>query len=254
MKILLAGITLFTAFFLILPGVLVKYYKAYWLISGYNTMSKEKKKNVDVEGLSQFKGNICFIMAAIIILAGLFTLIDKMAVAGIIFALIVPASIYTIIKAQKYDGNTRNADGTMKSGTKVIVGAISAFLVLVLVSVGILIFNSNKPSQFLLNDGYLQIMGLYGEKISIGDIKEVTLIESMPQIIARTNGAAIGSKMKGNFRLKDIGSAKLFVDMEKPPFIYIKREAKPVFINCDTADSTKELYNALVNEREKLTK
>ncbi|MFU0827925.1 MAG: hypothetical protein ACFWTJ_10435 [Lachnoclostridium sp.] len=44
-------------------GILIKYKKCYWLISGYNTSSKEKKKNIDIAGLSKFTGNFCFIIA-----------------------------------------------------------------------------------------------------------------------------------------------------------------------------------------------
>ena len=29
-------------------GVMIKHFKWYWLIAGYNTMSKEQKKKVDI--------------------------------------------------------------------------------------------------------------------------------------------------------------------------------------------------------------
>lgn len=40
-------------------GAIIKYGKQYWLIAGYNTMPKEKQKNVDIAGLTSFMGN-CF--------------------------------------------------------------------------------------------------------------------------------------------------------------------------------------------------
>lgn len=152
-------IILLTALCLIIPGILVKYYKAYWLISGYNTMSREKKKNVDVVGLSQFIGNSCFVMAAIIILAGVLLIVEKMAMAGFVFALFVPVTIYILVRAQKYDGNTRNPDGTMNTKTKLIVGGISSLLIITLIGVGVLLYQSNKPSEVIITGGYLEIKG-----------------------------------------------------------------------------------------------
>lgn len=81
MKFVFPGIMFFTVSLLVLLGVMVKYYKAYWLISGYNTMSLEKKKNVDVVGLSRFIGNMCFVMAAIMLIATVFFMVGKEAIA-----------------------------------------------------------------------------------------------------------------------------------------------------------------------------
>lgn len=53
----------FPAFLLLMTGVLIKYLKWYWLIADYNTVSKEKKRNVDVAGLGHFLGNGLFTMA-----------------------------------------------------------------------------------------------------------------------------------------------------------------------------------------------
>ncbi|MDW7671778.1 MAG: DUF3784 domain-containing protein [Bacillota bacterium] len=40
----------------ILLGIAIHKLKWYFLISGYNTMSKEKKANVDTEGLGRLMG------------------------------------------------------------------------------------------------------------------------------------------------------------------------------------------------------
>lgn len=250
MDYMIFGITLCTVLILIIPGVLVKHFKTYWLISGYNTMSKEKKKNVDIEGLSKLVGNFCFGLAALILIAGVLMMAGKSLAAGIASALIVPASIYMLITAQKYDGNTRNPDGTMNTKTKVIIGSISAFLVITLIGVGVLIYQSNKPSEFVVADGYLEIKGMYGEKINVKDIEEVVLKDSLPEITYKSNGSALGNKMKGNFKLKDIGDAKLFLDTSKPPFIYVVRNGKTIILNCDSAEETTELFDLLIKEYE----
>jgi hypothetical protein len=244
------GIVLLPALILVILGILVKYFKVYWLISGYNTMSSEKKKNVDVVGLSRFTGNLCFAIAGIIGLAEILMIKEKMAAAGIIFALLFPISIYAMIKSQQYDGNTRNPNGTMKRKAKIKTGLFIAFLLITAIGVGILLYQSYQPIGVVITEEYLEIKGLYGEKIALTDITKVATIAELPEIIERTNGAALGERLKGNFRLKELGATKLFLDRGKPPFIYIERgtkqaKAKPLIINAVSEKETRELYDAL---------
>ena len=50
---------------LLLTGWLIKYKKATWLISGYNTASYEKKQQYDIEKLCKHMGNFLFVLASI---------------------------------------------------------------------------------------------------------------------------------------------------------------------------------------------
>ncbi|MGI6065397.1 MAG: DUF3784 domain-containing protein [Bacillota bacterium] len=235
----------FTVLLLIGLGILVKYYKAYWLISGYNTMSKEKKEKVDVEGLAKFTGNVCFVMGALMLLATVMIMIGQEVLGGIVFAAFIPLSIYLIVKSQKYDGNTKNPDGTMTKKSKMIVGGISAFLLLTAIGIGVLLYYSNKPPVYVIENETFQIQGLYGEKIPIEEISEVSLKNSLPKIISRTNGSSLGSKKKGHFRLESLGKAKLFLDTTKPPFIYLKKNDTLIIFNCNESEETAELFHDL---------
>ena len=116
MEMLLYIIGLVPVIILAIIGLLIKYKKAYWLISGYNTMSEEKKKNVDIEGLAWFMSNVCFVIAAIILVASVSIALGITALSVIVFALLLPVIFYTLINTQKYDGNTRNNEGKMKTG------------------------------------------------------------------------------------------------------------------------------------------
>lgn len=55
------------AILFILIGILIKYAKMYFLIAGYNTMSKEEKSKYDVDGIATVFRNAMFGMAMIII-------------------------------------------------------------------------------------------------------------------------------------------------------------------------------------------
>lgn len=56
------------AIFFIILGILIKYGKLYFLMAGYNTMSKEEKAKVDVDGIATVFRNATFGMAFIMII------------------------------------------------------------------------------------------------------------------------------------------------------------------------------------------
>lgn len=241
---LLIGI--FPVILLMSIGISIRYHKAYWLISGYNTMSEEKKKNVDIEKLGEFITNVLFILSGIILLATLLMLLNKMLIAGIVFSLIVPTSIYTIVRAQIYDGNTRKPDGTTKMGTKVLIVAVGVFLILTMTWVGFILYSSNKPAEYLIKDDTLRINGEYGEEIKFSDIISITMEELIPEVQYRSNGSSLGNIKKGYFRLKDIGKVKLFLNSANPPFIFINVKSGLRIVNKDEPARTKELYGKLI--------
>ena len=98
-------IHILTGVFLIVVGLLVKRFPM--LIAGYNTMPAEKKKNVDIGGLSSFMRRHLVIMGALWIL---FTVVleltdqtDTLAVIYVIYLL--PYVVWMLVRAQRYDHN-----------------------------------------------------------------------------------------------------------------------------------------------------
>jgi hypothetical protein len=88
-------------------GFIVKAYPN--TIAGYNTMSKEQKKNVDIEEASTFIRN-GFIIIGLIIIIGyyLFRWIGLIAIANNIGVIsIITGTLIIVIGAQKFDHNKR---------------------------------------------------------------------------------------------------------------------------------------------------
>ena len=52
----------------IILGILIKYGKMYFLIAGYNTMTKAEKEKVDIKGIATVFRNAMFGMAIIMLL------------------------------------------------------------------------------------------------------------------------------------------------------------------------------------------
>lgn len=89
------------AIFLLIIGYFVKYRKVTWLISGYNTASKEKKAEYDIEKLTKYFGNFLFILASSGFIWGIVLLIlpqysDVIVWCGLgtLFVIIVAGMIY----------------------------------------------------------------------------------------------------------------------------------------------------------------
>ena len=98
----------------ILIGVLIKYGKMYFLIAGYNTMSKDKKAEYDIEKIATLMKNVMFMMALVIIIG--YFLADFLQQANIeivsLFIAILIGIPYLLIKSNsdKYKLNSNKTD------------------------------------------------------------------------------------------------------------------------------------------------
>src|SRR5665647_782950 len=97
-------------------GLAVHILKWHFLIAGYNTMSKEKKANVDTEGLGRLLGIYSYVNGGVFIIMGVlhaWGLKPSMTPAIVFFSI---STVYLLIKAQKYDGNIYDENGKLRKG------------------------------------------------------------------------------------------------------------------------------------------
>lgn len=96
-----------TGAFLIVVGLLVKRFPM--LIAGYNTLPAEKKKNVDIEGLSSFMRRHLVIIGALwASLAVILTLTGQQDALPVIYGIYVPVYVvWMLIRAQRFDHNKK---------------------------------------------------------------------------------------------------------------------------------------------------
>ena len=87
---------------------------------------------------------------------------------------------------------------------------------------------------------------MYGEVYEWESIEDVILKEELPTIVVRTNGSALGSNLKGHFRTEEFGPIKLFVNTQKPPFIYLHTAERLSIFNRGTPDQTKATYEEIL--------
>lgn len=240
-------IFLFLAALFFVMGLLIKKFKFYWLISGYNTASKERKEQMDIEGLGRFMGNYLYFMSSMFVISFLLMWYDVEHISLYVFLGVVVSTVYVIIGAQKYDKGAYHKDGSMKKGPKITIG-LTVIILLGLIGMGVY---GLTPTKNVANEDSLTIEGMYGETIFYKDMEKVELVESFPEIKMRTNGYSLNNVLKGYFTLEELGKGKLFIQLGNPPYIIIHTEKKFFIINEPERSKTKELYEKINNLKEK---
>jgi hypothetical protein len=232
--------------FFILIGILIYFFKCYFLISGYNTMSKEKKEKVNVKALGKLMGYYCFANGLVLILAGILYALNiekSIALSGIFFAI---STIYLLVKAQTYDGNIFDENGRIRKGAGKQLTIPAAISGVAIVAVAAVALFSMQPTKVSFLDEGLKIHGMYGDVHKWESIDSVELKDSLYNIKWRSNGSAIGSYLKGYFVTTEIGEVKLFVNTKIPSYIYLESDGKTIIFNLENSQKTKEIYDEIL--------
>jgi Domain of unknown function (DUF3784) len=230
----------------IASGILLKYGKHYWIISGYRTPEEIRKEGVDIAGLGNFIGASCFVIAALLLLAGIFDHYHVFGgLVGSISSLFFVVA-FILIRAQKYNRRVL-PDGRKRKGTKVLLGIVVAILMIV---GGMLIYGSIEQSVDV-EHGAIEIGGLYGTTLDISNISDVSIINELPKIQAKKGGFDFANVLKGDFSLDGIGEGKLYVNIAAPPFIKIKYNDTFVILNFRDTTTTLTTFDK-INELRKI--
>lgn len=238
--LLLTGLLIILAvdILLLLSAFLIRFKKAYWLISGFNTMSKEAQAKVDQKKMGNAVSLLLVLLAAIDTAGMLFLQFGLSTVGIICFLGDFPVILGFLISMQRYHKKTE------KKQIRTVAIALGIVFSVTFVSVCGLLYFSSLPNSYEVQGKQLTVSGLYGETLNLSQTRSLELKQSLPQIESRTNGSSLGSMQKGSFRTAD-GPVTLFVDSSKPPFIYLNTGAKLVILNTPTAQETQKLYEKL---------
>lgn len=232
--------------FFIAIGLAVHVFKWYFLIAGYNTMSKEKKANVDTEGLGRLMGVYSYVNGGVLIVMGVlyaFGLKPVLSPVVIIFGI---TTVYFLIRAQKYDGNIYDKSGKLIEGAWKQFALPVGTVVITLIFVAFLMFFSSQETKVTFLEEGLQVHGMYGDIYNWESIETVKLMEELPTIEMRTNGSALGSNLKGHFRTTELDSVKLFVNTQMSLYIYLETDEGVIIFNMKNEEETQEVFEEIL--------
>lgn len=129
---------------------------------------------------------------------------------------------------------------------------ISIVVVLILViSMGDIIFllpfqMGERVPEITQNS--IKISGMYGTELNKSDILSITLENNLPEKLSKTNGAGLSTKILGNFREDGKYKVKAYVvDTNAKVIKILNKDGSRIYINHKTEESTKKLYENLVN-------
>lgn len=216
-------------------GFLVKRYPS--LIAGYNTMPREKKKNVDIDKLSTLMRNGLIIMGGIIIVCALiFRLARIEGFTPVVLLVVVFAGVVIIIaKGGKYDLNPHKKSALVW----IVLGGVILF------TAGMISYDF-IPTKAVFEEGSVRFTGSYGIELDINDISSAELTDKIPPATVRTNGTSVGNINKGTFMLGPWGKCRLLLNSGKPPYLVItKNDGEKIIFNSPDAAVTKDIYTRL---------
>lgn len=104
---------------------------------------------------------------------------------------------------------------------------------------------TKKEVQVVVTDSKIEIKGQYGTDIDIKDIQDIKLVDTIPTIGKKVNGAGLGEFKKGDFDVEGLGTCRLFLHSEEGPFICIITDKKYTIINFKDASKTASVHEEL---------
>lgn len=150
------------------------------------------------------------------------------------------------VMAAKRVGIGTTVNLATKGGKWLYYGSF-VFIAVIIIPVTFMIVraDSSPPELRIHEQGTVSIKNTeYAYSFKLDDINELTLENAVPTGF-RSNGMATSAYARGNFKLTDLGPAKLYIFKKSPPFIMIKLDELVVIYNEEEPTKTKALYSEL---------
>ncbi len=228
--------------FIIGIGFLVKSFPN--LIAGYNTMSEEKKKNVDIVGLSTSMRDGLIAIGLIIIFGYyIFKWLGFISIANAIMPFVIFVGIpFLVIEVQKFDHNKTKK---INSSHLILKSVILLHLLAFLFAIGLITYGF-IPSKATYDNDTIRFSGMHGFELSIDEIESIELSDKLPEIKMRTNGFSLGKINKGFFQLDKFGKGRLLVHSDLAPYLILTKEnGEKIIINFKDKNQTEKIYEKI---------
>ena len=218
-------------------GFMVTEKNAKYILSGYNTMSEDDRKQVDIKAyISHFRNFHIFLGISLLVVGIILTYFVSKNAGGIFLGIYpILAYIYFIATGSKF------FRGQSKKRNKIGVWILVGTLIFV---VGLLEYGFTE-NRITFDSEHIEFKGSYGEIIPKSDIQTIELVDELPKIAMKTNGFALGTINKGYFRTKSGEKVKLILNSENKPIILLtKTDGKKIYYSAKDR-SNKEIMDEI---------
>lgn len=215
-------------------GFILTENNAKYLLSGYNTMSEEERKNVDIKNYIPYCKKFHILLGGSLFLIG--SLLNYFVHENItgIFMVIYPilGYIYFVATSAKYFNSKKN-----QIGAYLLMG----ILVVIIVFLG----RDLQENKLILNSNSIEFEGSYGETVPLNTIKSIELVPEKPKINRRTNGFSLGTIKKGYFKTDQGETVKLILNGDNKPYILLtKLDGKKIYYSAKE-ESNEKLFEKI---------
>jgi len=217
-------------------GFIVTENNAKYLLSGYNTMSEEERKKVNIKSLIPYFRKFHIVLGISFLVLGYgINLINKNG-AGIFLAVYpILAYIYFVVTSSKFSGGLKTKSN--KTGIFVLAGAFIFVIGLIMYGV--------KENKVLFDSQKIELKGTYGEILLTDQIKSIEIENELPNITLKTNGFALGEVRKGYFKTESGEVVKLILNSAQKPYIlFTKLDGKRIYYSAKEK-SNEEILNEI---------
>lgn len=135
-----------------------------------------------------------------------------------------------------------------RPAAKISMSILAAIIVIPLTLMFVFMPGMTKERQIDIKAKSITISGTWGTEISKEQISKVGLENKLPKVITRTNGANIGNKLFGHFKLEGYKNSLLYLGECTKSFVAIyQKDGKLVLINYEDESKTESLYNNIIS-------
>lgn len=206
-------------------GFILTENNAKYLLSGYNTMSEEDRKKVDIKAYIPFVRTFHMFLGISYAAIGTFLIYFVSENAGGIFLTVYPivAYIYFISASSKYSKGL--SDKWNKTAVVTLIGTL--LFVVALLGYGV------KENKIIFDSESISFKGSYGETLTEAEIRSIELVNQFPKISIKTNGFSLGTIKKGYFKTKHGEIVKLILNSDnKPAILFTKVDGKKIYYSA----------------------
>lgn len=181
-------------------------------------------------------GRMCYLIAFLIFIGAIVSKYFQISILPFIITLLIIVFGY-LIYMQKFDHNKKSKSEIM---VMVVIGFITFAIMIITFSFG------NEANNIIIKEDAIVIDGSYGITLKREDIKEIKLVDNIPEIGFKSNGYSDGGAIKkGDFKLENGEKVKLYVQSNKGPYIKISTVNFDVYINYKDISLTNQSFNNL---------
>jgi len=127
-----------------------------------------------------------------------------------------------------------------------IIMTVPLIIAAVLAIVAFMVYQGMQPPAVQVTADRFTVSGAtYSNTIPFERIRSATLDDQIPRVGFKTNGFNAGDALRGSFQVDTWGSARLYVNLNHPPFIVVRSDAGFVAVNFPNPQRTRDTYAQL---------